>query len=224
MTRPLLIDLYCGAGGAAMGYHQAGFDVIGVDLFPQPRFPFVFIQADVLKLTPEWLRMMGADAVHASPKCQKHSAMKSMHNAKVHEDQIPGTRALLRAWDGPWIMENVEGAPLIHPLRLCGSMFGLGVEGARLQRHRDFESQLPLTKPGPCVHPRGVPVLGVYGDHARNRKRRPGSADRGVQDFTQAQANAAMGIDWMTFGELSEAIPPAYTRHLGAQLLEHIRC
>lgn len=221
MTRPLLIDLYCGAGGAAKGYHQAGFDVIGVDLYPQPRFPFQFLQADVLADPRVAALIAVADGVHASPTCQAHTAMKSMHNAKAHLDLIPGTRALLKASGKPWIMENVDGAPLIDPVRLCGSMFDLGADGGWLERHRDFEASFPISAPGPCRHRK--PTIGIYGGHVRDRRRRDGSADRGLQDWTQATGNAAMGVDWMTLAELSQAIPPAYTRHLGAQLLEQVR-
>lgn len=219
-----------------MGYHQAGFDVIGVDNKPQPQFPFVFIQADVPALiTAVWLSLMGADAVHASPPCQAHTSLKTMHNAKVHLDLIPPTRAILEAWGGPWIMENVVGAPLIDPIRLCGTMFGLGVQDADLQRHRIFEASFPISAPGPCQHGRRA-TIGVYGGHVRNRKRARTLSvnsdgardsrrkfDKGVPDFSVFEGREAMGIDWMTTAALSQAIPPAYTRHLGAQLLEQIR-
>lgn len=202
-----------------MGYHQAGFDVIGVDFKPQPRYPFAFMQADCLTLPPWFLRMF--DAIAASPPCQKHTSMKTMHNAKEHLDLIPPTRAMLTRSGRPWIMENVVGAPLIHPIRLCGTMFGLGVEDADLHRHRDFEARFLLTIPRHCDHGTRA-TIGLYGGHVRNRRRRDGSSNRGVTDFTQAEGNAAMGIDWMTIAELSQAIPPAYTRWLGAQLLEQV--
>lgn len=220
--RPLLIDLYCGAGGAGEGYRQAGWNVLGIDLMRQPRYPepHLFFQADVF----EWGRILiaTADAVHASPTCQKWTAMRTMPNAKEHPDLVTPTREMLIASGKPWIMENVEGAPLVNPVTLCGTMFDLGVPGAQLQRHRNFEASFPISAPGPCRHDPDLDVLGIYGGHVRNRRRRDGSQDRGVTDFTQAQGNAAMGIDWMTLGELSQAIPPAYTRHLGRQLMEQL--
>lgn len=248
--RPLLVDLYCKAGGAGMGYHRAGFDVLGVDKEPQPRYPFPFIQADVLSLTPEWLRR-NADAIHASPPCQAHTSLKTMHNAKKHEDLIPETRDLLDACGLPWIMENVMGAPMGGPaIVLCGTMFDLGVDDAELRRHRQFASNRPISPPCKCRHGQRNATLGLYGGHIRNRQRtitvvgytpynadaRPGRSrtigaygegfrdsgrklDKGREDFSREQGQTAMGIDWMTNAEMSQAIPPAYTEHLGHQLM-----
>lgn len=233
MSRPLLLDMFCCAGGAGMGYHQAGFDVIGVDFKPQPRYPFAFIQADCLTL-PLWFLQL-FDAITASPPCQKHTSLNRMPNAKEHLDLIPETRAMLTLSGLPWIIENVVGAPLISPIRLCGSMFGLGSGDAELQRHRDFEANFPIHKPGPCRHGSRGATIGLYGGHARNRKRAVigvfghcqdhgrRTRNRGRPDFTLDDSKAAMGIDWMTQTELSQAIPPAYTRWLGAQLLEQVR-
>lgn len=234
MKRPLLIDLYCGAGGASRGYHDAGFDVIGVDLYKSPRYPYPFLQGDVTLMTPSFLSHF--DAIHASPPCQAHTSLKTMHNARPHLDLIPPTRAMLRASGKPWIMENVVGAPLIDPVTLCGTMFRLGVDDADLRRHRIFEASFPISAPGPCQHG-ARSVIGVYGGHVRNRTRARTLSvnsdgardsrrkfDKGVPDFTIGQGREAMGIDWMTAGELSQAIPPAYTRHLGAQMMEQIRC
>src|ERR1044072_2917632 len=108
--KPRVLDLFCCAGGAAMGYHQAGFDVVGVDIKAQPRYPFEFIQADCLGLDPAFVASF--DAIHATPPCQKHTAMKTMHNAREHPDLVPQTRAMLVASGLPWAMENVVGAPL----------------------------------------------------------------------------------------------------------------
>ena len=132
MNKPRLLDLFCCAGGAGMGYARAGFEVVGVDVRPQPRYPFEFIQADVMGLDPKWIASF--DAIHASPPCQAHTAMKSMHNAKAHDDLIEPTLAILKASGLPWIMENVVGAPLRDPVLLCGTMFGLGVEDAELRQ------------------------------------------------------------------------------------------
>lgn len=231
--RPRLLDLYCCAGGAGMGYHQAGFDVVGVDLRPQPRYPFEFIQADVLGLSPEFVASF--DAIHASPPCQAHTAMKTMHNAKEHPDLIEPTRAMLKASGRPWIMENVVGAPLDAPILLCGTMFGLGVEDAELRRHRLFEASYPFLFVPECQHGRRD-TIGLYGGHVRNRRRvrtigvygegardSRRKFDKGVPDFTVEQGRIAMGIDWMTVAELSQAIPPAYTKWLGLDLLAHMQ-
>lgn len=227
--RPRLLDLFCCAGGAAVGYHRAGFDVVGVDLAPQPRYPFAFIQADVLSLDQRFIRSF--DAIHASPPCQAHTAMKSMHNAREHLDLVPQTRAMLEASGRPWIMENVVGAPLLDPVLLCGTMFGLGVDDAELRRHRLFETSFDVPLRLQCQHG-ARSTIGVYGGHVRNRTRArtigiygKGARDsvrkfdKGVPDFTADQGREAMGIDWMTLSELSQAIPPAYTEHLGRQLM-----
>lgn len=214
MARPKLLDLFCCAGGAGMGYHRAGFDVVGVDIVPRPRYPFEFVQADVMTLDPDWIASF--DAIHASPPCQAHSALKSMHNAKVHPDLVAPTRALLIASGLPWIMENVVGAPLENPIMLCGTMFGLGTGDAELRRHRLFEMSHPLALTPQCTH-RKLRVIGVYGGHGRDRRR-----VHNTQDFSVAQRAEAMGIDWMTGAELSQAIPPAYTEWLGRQLIGHL--
>ena len=227
--KPRLLDLYSGAGGCAMGYHRAGFDVTGVDLKPMKRYPFTFVQADVLTLDPAWVASF--DAIHASPPCQAHTSLKAMYNAKDHADLIPPTRDMLAAAGKPWIMENVVGAPLDRPIMLCGTMFGLGVEEAELRRHRIFETSFPLLAPE-CRHGERD-VIGIYGGHVRNRRRTIGiygkgcrdsrrKLDKGVADFTIDQGRLAMGIDWMTTEELSQSIPPAYTEFLGAALLREI--
>ena len=210
-----VLDLFCGGGGAGMGYHQAGFEVTGVDLKPQTHYPLQFIQCDVLSLPPSFLRFF--DLIHASPPCQAHTSMRTLHNARPHLDLIPQTRALLQASGVPYVIENVVGAPLIDPFMLCGTMFGLGAGGAELHRHRIFESSFPVERLE-CRHT-GAPVIGIYGGHVRNRKRRAGSHARGVADFTPDQGREAMGIDWMTLSDLSQAIPPAYTRYIAYQFL-----
>ena len=207
-----------------MGLHRAGLEVVGVDIRPQPRYPFEFHQADALTFPTE-----DFDFIWASPPCQKHTAMKTMHNAKEHADLIPETREKLKASGVPWCMENVVGAPLRYPLTLCGTMFGLGVEDADLQRHRQFETSFPMLFVPPCNHGARA-TIGVYGGHVRNRKRTIGiygegardsrrKLDKGVPDFTIQQGRAAMDIDWMTAAELSQAIPPAYSEFIAREAI-----
>lgn len=222
MSRPRLLDLFCCAGGAAMGYHQAGFEVVGVDINPQPRYPFAFVQADVMALDHRFLRFF--DAVHASPPCQFATELRHAPGTKEHPNLIPATRRLLRSAGLPYVIENVDGARghLVDPVLLCGSMFGLGVAGYQLQRHRWFESKYPFTAPKLCDH--RDPVIGVYGGHVRCRSAKHGG--RRTRDFEgfdkPALAREAMGIDWATMQQMSEAIPPAYTRFIGEQLIAHI--
>lgn len=202
------LDCYCGAGGATRGLQLAGFHVTGIDIKAQPRYVGdAFIQADA---TNPPLDLRDFDFIWASPPCQHHTAMKTMHNAKPHLDLIPQTRDLLRWYGRPYCIENVEGAPLINPTRLCGTMFGLGVDGVELRRHRIFETSFPMPQLR-CNHDRGNAVIGIYGGHVRNRRRRVGSASRGVADFSVEDGHAAMQIDWMTLKELSESIPPAFS-------------
>jgi DNA (cytosine-5)-methyltransferase 1 len=222
-----LLDLFCCAGGAAMGYHRAGFEVVGVDIRPQPRYPFEFHQADALTYPLD-----GFDAIHASPPCQAHTALKSMWNAREHLDLIPETRERLTASGLPWVMENVPGAPMTHAIVLCGSMFRLGCAGAELRRHRLFESSFPMLSPSCCHgwsaqptigHAGGTSrrtaqrhaVIGVYGGHGRDRRR-----THNTPGFSTAARAEAMGIAWMTGAELSQAIPPAYTEYIGRHLME----
>lgn len=223
MTRPLLIDLFCKAGGAAAGYESAGFDVIGVDWNPQPNYPYQFVEADVWALEPSFFA--AADAVHASPECQGYTALRHAKGAKGRPQEIGRIRRILQGLAVPYVIENVEMAAfdMIEPVKLCGSMFGLGAQGCHLERHRLFESNIAISAPGPCAHKK--PVIGIYGGHARNRAAKHGG--RGTKDVWEgghnAAASQALGIDWMTLDELSEAIPPAFTEHLGRQLLAHIQ-
>lgn len=211
-----LLDLYCGAGGAALGYDRAGFGVIGVDIKPQPNYPFTFIQNDAL----EYLEAHGHeyDAIHASPPCQAHSDLKHMWNAKEHADMIEPTRRLLLKLGKPYVIENVEGAPLVNPIRLCGTMFWLRTNGAELRRHRLFEINWPPFLVPQCRHGIEPRVIGVYGGHGRDRRRTVNT-----QDFSVAARREAMGIDWMTGAELSQAIPPAYTEFIGKELVKHLQ-
>lgn len=221
MARPRLLDLYCGAGLAAQGYIAAGFDVTGIDIEAQPRFPGPFLRLDVLSLDQRFLRSF--DAIHASPPCQAHTALRAAPGAKSHTSLIAPTRALLRASGVPFVIENVPGAPLIEPVVLCGSMFGLGADGHQLRRHRLFEASFPLPRPR-CAHVQ--PVIGIYGGHVRNRAAKHGG--RGTADFPGADkkglALEAMGLTdrELTMDEISQGIPPAFTRWLGERLLAHL--
>lgn len=219
MQRPRLLDLFCCAGGAGMGYARAGFEITGVDVVRHTNNPHPVIEADALTLDPKWIAA-NFDAVHASPPCQGYTTMRHAPGAKGAPRLIGATRELLRATGLPWVIENVEAAAdeMRNPVLLCGTMFGLGAQGHDLQRHRLFETSFPVAQLA-CQHTE-LPVIGVYGGHARNRSSKHGG--RGTKDVWdgghKAAASKALGIDWMTLGELSEAIPPAYTEFLGWQL------
>ena len=207
MTRPRLLDLYCCAGGAAVGYHRAGFDVVGVDINPQPRYPFEFHQADALKyLLEHWQEF---DAIHASPPCQAFTNAQRIQG-RDHPDYVAATRSAFELVGKPWIIENVPGAPLNNPVELCGAMFGLTT-----YRHRLFESNVQLTTPAHPAHEAPTAKMG--------RRPKPGEFMHVVGHFSGVnEARHAMGIDWMTRDEMSEAIPPAFTEHLGKQLIQHV--
>lgn len=198
-----------------MGYHRAGFDVTGVDIEPQPRYPFSFIQADALEYVAEHGHEY--DALAASPPCQAYSDLKHMHNAKRHADLLTPTRELLNKIGKPYVIENVEGAPMQNYVTLCGTALGLGTADAELRRHRRFEIVPHMLFVPPCRHGLKARVIGVYGGHGRDRRRK-----FNTQDFSTAARREAMGIDWMTGDELSQAIPPSYTAFIGAHLLQHI--
>ena len=207
----LLLDLFCCAGGAAMGYHRAGFDVVGIDIAPQPNYPFHFIQGDALD-TSLW----PADvvAIHASPPCQTFTAYRR-RGAGVGDDYpdlVAATRDALRATGLPYVIENVAGAPLESPVQLCGSSFGLDV-----RRHRLFESNVALLVP-PCDHAWQTPRFA----QATNRTNLRSTVEVGVWRIPLDVQQRAMGVDWTTLRELSEAIPPAYTEHIGRQLMAHV--
>lgn len=223
-----ILDLCCGAGMVADGLIAAGFTPTGVDIEPQPRYPGAFIRADVTSLDPRFVRSF--DAIWASPPCLRDTAMRSAPGAKgdAHPLLIPPIRAMLQASGLPYVIENVSGAELLNPVVLCGSMFGLGFtdRGVRhhLERHRKFETNWPLTAPGPCAHRK--PVIGVYGGHARRRAASAGG--RGTHDVWEAGHNAAMagamGLGrYLTCEELSQGIPPAYARWVGGGLMAHLR-
>ena len=204
---PRILDLFCCAGGAGMGYHRAGFDVVGVDLYPQPNYPFPFHQGDAL----EFLLAHGHefDAIHASPPCQAYSETQRLRG-NDHPELIPPTREALMALGLPWIIENVTAAPSQSGIVLCGSMFGLPI-----QRHRTFESSHLLMLDRHCDHkPDAITVTG------HSPQRWLGGARKPVAPEVY---QAAMGIDWMLVRELVQAIPPDYTEYVGAQVLDLIR-
>lgn len=208
-----------------MGYARAGFKVVGVDINPQKRFPFTFIQADALAYVAEMGHVY--DAIHASPPCQAYSITKTVWNAKKgHPDLLAPTRDALDKIGRPYVIENVPGAPMSAHVVLCGSMFNLHVGEWELRRHRLFELSGFFFLTPDCQHRR--PVLGVYGGHARDRRRTLsvyGTGGGGQSEnawgakANVAQAKAIMGIDWMTGAEISQAIPPAYTEYIGQQLM-----
>ncbi len=219
--KPRLLDLFCGAGGAAMGYHRAGFEVVGVDIDPQPNFPFEFYQADAMT----WFDFDGFDAIHASPPCQAYSAGTGKERAagKRYPDLLPPTRELISATELPWVIENVPGAPMRPDFVLCGSMFGL----PGLRRHRWFETswngfEMALA----CDHSRNAVTVVGHGPNSKSplyrERRKRMKAGEDAEKWWWTMCCEAMGIDWMNRDELAESIPPAYTELIGAHLLAAI--
>jgi DNA (cytosine-5)-methyltransferase 1 len=222
--KPRLLDLFCGAGGAAMGYARAGFEVVGVDIKPQPHYPFEFIQSDALDVlryltrTPDWSAVQVGwpeldepfDVIHASPPCQAFTRAGHLRTAQGRTtaalDLVDVTRQLLIATGLPYIIENVPGAPL-EGITLCGSSFGL-----RVRRHRIFESNRALMSL-PCEHKAQGRPVGVY-YRPNDDIPKGGSTSRDLAD-----GQDAMGIDWMKWDELKESIPPSYTEWIGRQLI-----
>jgi DNA (cytosine-5)-methyltransferase 1 len=207
-----LLDLYCGVGGASVGYHQAGFEVYGVDLKHGKRYPYTYLRADVLDVLRDEEYINQFDVIHASPPCQTHSITQHLRNAQGKTtsklDLIPETRAALIASGKPYIIENVPGSPLINPIQLCGSSFGL-----KVRRHRLFESNLSLIG-SECLHKEQGRPVGVYGSLRDDIPHGGKTAD------SIDQAREAMGISWAIWSELVEAIPPLYTSYLGNQIRE----
>ena len=226
MSRPVLLDLFCGTGGAGEGYARAGFRVIGVDIAAQPNYPHEFIQADAMQV----LRYLAGDAepwpgapypaaVHASPPCQRKSRMTNCRPglAAAYPDLVEPVHGMLAGWGGPWIIENVEGAGLpsqddlfgAHGVMLCGAMFGRA-----LYRHRWFRGSFPLHAPH---HPRHLLPASSAGHW------RPGTIISVEGHCSPIElAREVMDIGWCSREELAESIPPYFTEHLGAQLLDHL--
>lgn len=207
-----ILDLFCGAGGASVGLHKAGFEVVGLDINPQPNYPFEFIQADALEIGLD-----GYDAYWASPPCQAYSSGGTIESRKRHPRLIEPIRMRMVSTHKPYIIENVVGAPLHNPIMLCGVMFGL-----KVIRHRLFESSFTIQQP---PHPKHIgsvsngDYFGVYsggrcGCFGNNEKRRK------LKIGTLEEWQHAMGIDWMTKKELTQAVPPAYSEYIGKWLLQ----
>lgn len=221
--KPRLLDLFCKAGGAGYGYALAGFEVVGVDIEPQPHYPFEFVQADALTFD-----LIGFDIVHASPVCKGYTAcnrpnMQSMLARDDYPRLIGAVRERLRHLGKPYVIENVMGAKrdLRANLLLCGSMFGLP-----MQRHRLFEignTDAFIVPPGPCDHREAtISVVGhsVWEESQTDTPRKDG---RKRPDSVPAEVGRkAMGIDWMNIEEMAQAIPPAYTEWIGKQLIQSL--
>ena len=217
-----LLDLFCGAGGAAVGYHRAGFDeIVGVDLNPQPRYPFEFVQGDAL----EYLSEHGSefDAVHASPPCQDYSRAVRHLSSPGYPRLIEPTQDILETLDCPYVIENVVGSPIPiqstlfgrHGFCLCGTMFGL-----RIWRHRLFATNFAVALPGPCNH--AEPAMNPFNSAGAARLHEECLAVLGHKDVGEAYWRDHWGVGWMNRSEGREAIPPAYTEHIGQTLIKII--
>jgi DNA (cytosine-5)-methyltransferase 1 len=217
---PRLLDLFCGAGGCAVGYERAGFEVTGLDIKAHQDFPYELIVEDVLEWMqrPNWHE--GYDVIHASPPCPRYSQITNVSgNPEAHPDLVPVMIEALSATRKPWIIENVPGAPMPGSVTLCGSAFGL-----RVRRHRQFLSNVPLNGTV-CDHKAQGRAIGVYGNPTGSyenqlaRYKRIGR-DYGLRAHSVADAQDAMGITWMKkWDDLTDAIPPAYTHYIGQQIM-----
>jgi DNA (cytosine-5)-methyltransferase 1 len=205
VSRPRLLDLFCCAGGAGMGYHRAGFDVVGVDIEPQKNYPFEFHQADAL----EYLEGHGHefDAIHASPPCQAYSvSTEGLRNGgKEYPDLLGPTREALEALGKPYVIENVPGAPMRADYELCGCYFGL-----QLRRERWFETNW-TPAPRLYAHDHTIPSWTVTGNGTSSW-----DIVRHGRQLSLAMARDVMGMPWAKRSEISEAIPPAYTELIGS--------
>lgn len=219
IQKPRLLDLFCGAGGAAMGYHRAGFEVFGVDIKPQSNYPFSHTQADVIEFLGErWhgeIPFGPFDAIHASPPCQAFSVYgnNKAHVRNDHPNLIPQTRELLRATGLLYVIENVPRAPLIDPVQICGT--GLGI---RVRRHRLFETNWPV-EGVPCDHGRFTDRIFPGSSNRPNGRTVMNVGEYRVPLETQRQV---MEMPWSDLAGISQAIPPAYTEHIGRQLAQQL--
>ena len=211
--RPLLLDLFCGAGGAAKGYHDAGFEIVGIVNRPQPHYPYEFVLADAMTYPLD-----GFDVIHASPPCQAYSWVTPKRAKSHHLDLLGLTRNRLANYS--YVIENVVGARnrMRDPVMLCGTMFGL-----KVIRHRLFECSWGIVwPPATCAHNGYVShgdYAAVYGHNSRGP--RIGKGQRLPKPTKEAPAwSKAMAIDWMTLKELTQAVPPAYSEYLGKQMLK----
>jgi C-5 cytosine-specific DNA methylase len=217
VRKPRLLDLFCCAGGAGVGYSRAGLEVVGVDIKPQPNYPFAFVQADALALDPRFIAFF--DAVHASPPCQAYSDLaKRNGNAHKWPRLIEPIRDILMRSGLPYVIENVSGAPLLNAVVLCGTMFS----GLRVLRHRLFEANFEIVPPPHRRHPKVHTFDRRKSHFGKTDEWRDFVQVTGGGNCTLAAAREAMGIDWMTKSEINESIPPAYTLFVGQQLLRHL--
>lgn len=208
--KPRWLELFCSAGGTAMGMHRAGFEVVGVDIAPQPNFPFEFHQADAFEFLTEHGHEF--DVIGAAPECRDHTPLTSVAGIRGTGWQLAEIKRRFAGLDKPWLIENVPASPLKADIVLCGGMFGL-----RTYRHRKFKSNVPLTAP---AHPKHVIPT------ATKRRRERWDAGWHVSitgDVGTYVGPEAMGIDWMTGNELSQAIPPVYAEHIGRQIMAHLQ-
>ncbi len=219
-NRPRLLDLFCGAGGAAVGYHRGGFDVVGVDIAPQPNYPFEFCQVDALEFMERLFESgfenwWDFDAIHASPPCQRWAEGSDWHG-KDYPDLLTSIRPMVADTHLPYVLENVPEAPLRQDVVLCGTQFGLQSDGFEIRRHRAFELNWEFgSLVSPCQH--SLPSMPIFGHNPNGDfYKRHG---RGV---SIEHKRAAMGMDWSSREELAEAIPPAFTQFIGEQLLRHL--
>ena len=212
LSKPRCADLYCCAGGAAQGLSLAGFDVTGWDLKSGLNYPFERRIGDAMMVD-----LAGFDFAWASPPCQAHSTLRH-RTGKDYDDLIGETRDKLIQWGGPWIIENVVGAPLLNPVMLCGSAFCL-----RVRRHRIFESNMPLVGTQ-CFHdrqPEPIDVSGTGGYQHSPRKKKTGGKGRKPKGLFEAQE--VMQMSWASRREISQAIPPAFSWFLGNQAINYLR-
>lgn len=241
--RPRALDLFCCQGGAGTGYHRAGYDVYGIDLVAQPRYPFPFLRMDALTAlrlllaghrlpfthpdgTVEWLGLADFDAIHASPPCQGYTRGNA-GKVTAWPKLIPDVRALVILTGLPYVIENVKdaGPHMVEPVALCGCMFDLSTldtDGVtiHLQRLRLFESNTPLTAPRPCDHSAHQWVAGAYGGARRDKYEAKYVRKGGYVPRSKDVVKALLGIEHdMTWKGLFESIPPAFTEHIGAQIL-----
>lgn len=218
MRRRKLLDLFSGSGGASRGYDLAGFDVTGCDQEEHPEYPYPMIVGDAMSVLACPDILAGFDVVTASPPCPRYSQMTPAEHRDSHPDLVQPVREALQKWGGVYVIENVPNAPLLNPVRLCGTTFGLPI-----WRHRLFETNAPMLQPE-CDHRSQPKVYGIYGDGPYSREfRRPDGKRRGDKARSVAHAQEIMGIDWMTeWDDLADAIPPAYTEYIGARLLDFL--
>lgn len=197
-----------------MGYHRAGFEVTGVDIKLQPRYPFRFVQCDALEYL--WDHGHEYDAIHASPPCQRYSVTRHAPNCDgaQHPDLLPDTRTALERAGKPWVIENVVGAPFHWYVELCGVMFGL-----KTYRHRRFESSILIMQPEHLPHPEKLSLRG-RGPSPSGYSSPCGHASvKGEKDIWAR----SLDIDWMDIKGLSQAIPPAYTEYIGRELMKYLK-